>query len=279
MRRCLLRHQMGNFGAVDAPVGGVEEIQKLQGALVRMAAQVRAYQQSMRGYLGVVTAAQEDERKRLARELHDETIQDLIALKQRVQMARRKAAADPAALDGRLAELQAMLETTMEEVRRFSRALRPIYLEEAGLVAALEALARDAAQHGVSRGAAQQAQPGGAAQEALQVAFEMEGEPCRLAPDAELALYRIVQEALHNVARHAQASNVQVGVEFNDGVTIRVQDDGVGFAVPAHVSDLAAAGHYGLMGMQERAQLVGAQLAVGSWPGMGTTIEVHWHPD
>jgi signal transduction histidine kinase len=250
----------GDFQAVDAPVGGVEEIQKLQGALARMAAQIRAYQQSMRGYLGVVTAAQEDERKRLARELHDETIQDLIALKQRVQMARRKAAGDPAVLDARLAELQAMLETTMDDVRRFSQALRPIYLEEAGLVAALEALARDAGQDG------------------LQVAFKAEGEPRRLAPEAELALYRIVQEALHNTARHAQASNIQVGVEFNDGVTIRVQDDGLGFVAPARVSDLATAGHYGLMGMQERAQLVGAQLVVRSRPGMGTTIEVHWRP-
>jgi signal transduction histidine kinase len=251
----------GDFRAIEAPVGGIEEIGKLQEALARMAAQIQAYQASMRGYLGVVTAAQEDERKRLARELHDETVQDLIALKQRVQMARRKAARDPASLEPRLAELQTMLETTMDEVRRFSQALRPIYLEEAGLVAALEALAHDAGQ------------------DTLRVTFEAEGEPRRLAPETELALYRIVQEALHNAARHAQASNVRVGVEFNQGLTIRVQDDGIGFVAPQRLSDLAVSGHYGLMGMQERAQLVGAQFAIRSRPGMGTTIEVLWGPD
>jgi signal transduction histidine kinase len=247
----------GDFEAIHTPAGGIEEIQKLQEALARMATQIQSYQQSMRGYLGAVTAAQEDERKRLARELHDETIQDLIALKQRVQMARRKAAPDPVALDARLAELQAMLETTMDEVRRFSRALRPVYLEEAGLVAALEALARDANQ------------------DTWTVTFAVEGVVRRLTPEAELALYRIAQEALHNAARHAQASNVRVSVQFDAGVVIRVRDDGVGFVPPQRMSDLAASGHYGLMGMQERAQLVGAQLAVRSRPGMGTTIEAH----
>jgi signal transduction histidine kinase len=148
----------------------------------------------------------------------------------------------------------------MEEVRRFSRALRPIYLEEAGLVAALEALTRDAGQDGT------------------ETTFEVRGDVQRLAPEVELALYRIVQEALHNVARHAQASAVRVGAEFQDGVMISVQDDGVGFAVPQRVDTLAEAGHFGLMGMHERAQLVGAHLAVRSRPGKGTTIEVHWRP-
>ncbi|MCL7453075.1 MAG: histidine kinase [Anaerolineae bacterium] len=250
----------GDFEAVTTPVGGIQEIQELQGALTRMAAQIRAYQQSMRGFLGAVTAAQEDERKRLARELHDETVQDLIALKQRVQMARRKAAHEPGDLDERFAELQAMLESTMDEVRRFSRALRPIYLEEAGLVAALEALARDANQ------------------DALQVMYEVEGQVRRLAPDTELALYRIVQEALHNAVRHAQASNVHISLTFEDDVAVQVRDDGTGFVPPQRVSDLVEAGHYGLMGMHERAQLVGAHLVIRSHPGAGTTIEAHVHP-
>jgi signal transduction histidine kinase len=250
----------GDFSEVDAPVGGIEEIQELQRALAQMAAQISAYQQSMRNLLGSVTAAQEEERKRLARELHDETMQDLIALKQRVQMARRKAADEPGALDERLAELQAMLESTMDEVRRFSRALRPIYLEEAGLVAALEALAREANQ------------------DALRVAFEVEGQVRRLGPETELALYRIAQEALHNAVRHAQASNIHIGLAFDDDIALRVQDDGAGFVPPQRASDLVEAGHYGLMGMHERAQLVGAHLVILSRPGAGTTIEAHVHP-
>jgi len=247
----------GDFDAIAAPVGGIEEVQELQKALTRMAAQVRAYQTSMRGYLGAVTAAQEDERKRLARELHDDTVQSLIALKQRVQSARRKVKSDPSALDAQLAGLQEMLETTLDEVRRFSRALRPIYLEEAGLVAALETLAHD-----MSR-------------DDLRATFDLKGEPRRLAPDTELALYRIVQEALNNVAKHARASSVCVIAEFTpDDLALHVQDNGAGFTVPERAGELVSAGHYGLMGMQERAQLIGARLAIHSRPGEGTQVEV-----
>jgi signal transduction histidine kinase len=247
----------GDFDAVSTSAGGIEEIQELQKALARMAAQVRAYQQSMRGYLGAVTAAQEDERKRLARELHDDTVQSLIALKQRVQVMRRKSPGDPSALDMQLDELQGIIETTMDEVRRFSRALRPIYLEEAGLVTALETLARDTSRKDFS------------------VAFEAQGQVRRLTPETELTMYRIVQEALNNAVRHARASSARVSAGFTDGdVTLCVKDDGIGFAVPERVGDLVAAGHYGLMGMQERAQLIGATLTIRSQSGEGTTVKV-----
>jgi len=246
----------GKFDAVEAPVGGIEEIRELQKAVRHMATQIRNYQQGMQDYLGAITTAQEEERKRLARELHDEAIQGLVVLVQRVQMARRNLARDPDAVGAQLAEVQSLLEAIMDDVRRFSRALRPIYLEEAGLVAALEGVATDAEQRG------------------LEVRLDVEGEPWRLPPDAELALYRIVQEALSNVARHAQASRVQVRLAYDQDVTIRVQDDGRGFTANQRVTDLAAAGHYGLMGMQERAQLVGAHLTVASQPGAGTTVQV-----
>ena len=247
----------GDFDAVSAPVGGIEEIRELQKAIVRMAAQIQAYQQSMHDYLGAITAAQEDERKRLARELHDDTVQNLVAMTQRVQSARRKIGQDPGVVEGQLAELQALLETTMDGLRRFSRALRPIYLEEAGLVAALEALARDTSQNGVV------------------TAFEVRGDACRLAPETELALYRIVQESLNNVTRHSGAEKARVVVEFaGPQVVIRVEDEGAGFGVPERVTDLAEAGHYGLMGMQERAELVGARLTVRSQVGRGTTVQV-----
>ena len=145
----------------------------------------------------------------------------------------------------------------MDDLRRFSRALRPIYLEEAGLVSALEALARDTSQSGVV------------------TAFEVRGDPRRLAPEKELALYLIVQEAHDNVKNHSGAARARLTVEFSGPqVVIRVEDDGAGFAVPERVTDLAEAGHYGLMGMQERAQLAGARLSVESHAGHGTTIQV-----
>jgi signal transduction histidine kinase len=246
----------GDFQAVSEPVGGIEEIEELQKALAHMAAQIRTYQQSIQSYLDAVTTAQEDERKRVARELHDETVQDLIALKQMVQTARRKPAPDGAALDTQWAELQAMIDTTMDEVRRFTRALRPMYLEEAGLVAALETLARDTNRS------------------SLHVDLEAVGDVRRLPPETELALYRIVQEALNNAVRHARASKAMVRVSFAEQeLRLLIQDDGSGFDPPERLSDLVQEGHYGLMGMQERARLVGARLTIRSGDE-GTLVEV-----
>jgi signal transduction histidine kinase len=246
----------GDFQAVTLPVGGIEEIRELQRAVARMAGEIHDYQQSIRGYLDAVTTAQEEERKRVARELHDETVQDLVAIKQRVQIARRRPEVNAASLEAEWAELQAMIDTTTDEVRRFTRALRPIYLEEAGLVAALETLARDTNRS------------------TLEVGFRVVGEPQRLPPETELALYRVVQAALTNVVSHARASSADVRVAFSqDALEICVQDDGVGFRPPERVNDLVLEGHYGLMGMQERARLVGAHLAIHSG-GEGTLVEV-----
>ncbi len=247
----------GNFAAIAEPIHGIREVEELQQALARMAGQIKNYQQSLREYVGALTTAQEDERGRLARELHDETVQSLIALKQRVQVARRKASGDQAGNDARLGQLQDMIQATIDEVRRFSQALRPIYLEEAGLVPALRALARNIGQAG------------------MPVAFEVEGEPRRLPPEIELALYRITQEALNNVVKHARATRAAVQVRFSGNeLAIQVQDNGAGFVVPEHLSTLAGAGHYGLMGIQERAELAGARVRIDSHPGQGTIITV-----
>lgn len=252
----------GDWQSIEQPVGGIEEVVALQRTLAHMAQQVRRAREALEGYIADITAAQEEERKRLARELHDQTIQSLVALNQRVQMARRALAHDPARADEKLAELQALLMETVAEVRRFSQALRPIYLEELGLVPALEMLARDS-QAGT----------------AMQVTFETVGTLRRLPPAAELAIYRIVQEALNNAARHAQARAAHVRVAFDGpGLLVQVSDDGVGFVVPEQVSELAARGHFGLMGMHERAQLIGAHLAVRSQPAQGTTVEIRYVP-
>lgn len=252
----------GDWQSIEQPVGGIREVTELQHTLAHMAQQVRRAREALEGYIADITAAQEEERKRLARELHDQTIQSLVALNQRVQMARRALAHDPARADEKLAELQSLLAETVAEVRRFSQALRPIYLEELGLVPALEMLAREC-QAGTT----------------MQVTFETVGMPRRLPPAAELAVYRIVQEALNNAARHAQARAAHVRVVFDDPeLVVQVSDDGIGFVVPEQVSELAARGHFGLMGMHERAQLIGAHLAVRSQPGQGTIVEIRYAP-
>ncbi len=248
----------GRYEAIETPVGGIAEIQHLQAELARMAEKVKAAQQNLRGYLGAITAGQEDERRRLARELHDGTIQSLIALDQRVQLAQHalKKEASPAA--ERVGEVRQMTAKLMEEVRRVIRALRPIYLEDLGLLPALEMLVQDT-----------QTTAG------IPATFTVDGQPRRLTAAQEIALYRIVQEALNNAARYAGAQAIHVQVAFPAGaLMVLVHDNGRGFMAPERVSDLAASGHYGLMGMQERAELIGAQLSIQSALGAGTTIEV-----
>lgn len=248
----------GDFTAIEQSVGGIGEIASLQQTLARMARQIRAYQDSIRRYLGALTQGQEDERRRLARELHDDTVQSLIALDQRVQLAQHAVKTGAPDTTERLAEVRRLTASLIEEVRRVIRALRPIYLEDLGLLTALEMLTQDVEKAIGIRGT-----------------FASEGAAVRLRPQHEIAVYRIVQEALNNVARHAEARAVRVEASFTAGaLVVRVRDDGKGFTAPKQTSDLASSGHYGLLGMQERAELIGARLSIQSAPGAGALVEL-----
>ena len=246
----------GNFKAIEQPVGGIAEIQHLQDELIHMAHKVQEAQQSLHGYIGAITVAQEDERRRLARELHDDTLQALIALKQRVQLVQLKQNEKPTIQA--LAELETMIEQAINDLRRLTRALRPIYLEDLGLVAALEMLARETGQA-----------------MKLTVEFQHQGVEKRLDPAIELAFYRIAQEALSNVTRHALASRASLSITFtSQAIAMRVTDDGIGFEVPKSPAEFAPSGHYGLLGLHERAELIGAKLVIQSSPGKGTVVMV-----
>ncbi|HFD40060.1 MAG TPA: HAMP domain-containing protein, partial [Anaerolineae bacterium] len=159
----------GDFEAIGAPVGGVAEIEDLRRTLDHMARRIQSYQRGMHDYIAAMTQGQEEERKRLARELHDDTVQSLIALNQQVEMAHKRLTADPAGAAERLARVQAMLTETIEGVRRFSRDLRPIYLEDLGFLPALEMLVREADRR-----------------EGLSVRLTVSGPVRRLPPDLEL---------------------------------------------------------------------------------------------
>lgn len=246
----------GEFGAIEQPVGGITEIRRLQAELIHMARKVKAAQQSLHSYIGAITAGQEEERRRLARELHDDTIQSLIALKQRVQLA--QLATKNGSSKASLTEVVSLTEQTIENVRRQTRALRPIYLEDLGLVTALEMLARETSQ---------------AAN--IPVAFHRQGTEKRLNPNVELALYRMAQEALNNINRHAQASQSELKISFTpQDVTLQVCDDGKGFEVPKSPAEFAPSGHFGLLGLHERAELIGADLEIRSSSGQGTCLTV-----
>ncbi len=249
----------GDFDAVAEPLEGIAEIRQLQQTLAWMTRRLQAAQQALQGYIGAITRAQEDERRRLARELHDETIQELIALDHRVQFLSMESDNDQGGDYAR--ELQALhhaIQHAIQGVRRTTRALRPIYLEDLGLAPAVEMLTKDIE-----------------AEVGIPVRFSLEGTPRRLDPEVELALYRIVQEALNNIARHARATQVEVRLDFEASrVIATIQDDGVGFELPRGSTSLATLGHYGMIGMQERADLVGGRLEINSVPGEGTTVTV-----
>lgn len=246
----------GDFGALEDPVGGIQEIRSLQEALSYMARRLRDAQQGLRDYIGAMTRGQEEERRRLARELHDDTLQALIALKQRAQLA--SLAAGDAPKDQGIAELEGLADQTIQNLRRLTRGLRPVYLEDLGLVTALEMLARE-----VEAGSP------------LQVTFQGSGAETRLGSTVELALYRIAQEALTNAVHHAGAGQAVLSIEFDEnGVRLQVRDDGAGFQVPQSPAEFSHGGHFGLLGMYERAEMIGARLAVESQPGVGTKVTV-----
>lgn len=245
----------GDFNAIKESVGGISEVRHLQMELMEMARKVQTAQEGLHDYIAAITSAQEEERMRLARELHDDTIQAVIALKQRVQLAHKSVKTESG--HQALRELETLAEQTIENLRRLTRALRPIYLEDLGLVTALEMLARETSQANH-----------------LEVDFYRSGRERRLPREVELALYRIAQEALNNVAHHAKARHTELHIAFDKEIELEVKDDGVGFSVPKSPADFAPSGHFGLLGMRERADLIGARLEVQSEAGRGTRLSV-----
>ena len=244
----------GDLKAIERPVGGVQEIQQLQNELVHLAHKVQDSQKSLHDYIGAINQGQEDERRRLARELHDETLQSLIALRQRIQLAQMKV--KKGKMQEALAELETLSSNSIEELRRLTRALRPITLEDFGLVAALKMLAEESRK------------------EELEVKFSLQGKEARLNPSVEMSLFRVVQEALSNVTRHAEATLARIELGFQPGsVSVQVSDNGKGFTPPRTPAEFAQAGHYGLLGMYERIELIGGKLSIQSQPG-GTTLVV-----
>jgi signal transduction histidine kinase len=245
----------GDFEAIRQPVGGIEEIRNLQTELVEMADKLKAAQQSLRSYIGAITAGVENERRSLARELHDDTIQALIALNQHIQLILMNS---PETQKGALSELQTLVQQSMTNLRRMIRGLRPIYLEDLGLVASLEMLVREIEQSAN-----------------IPITFTFRGSERRLAPQSEMSLYRMVQESLNNVIHHADAKHAWVELEFTDTeLSTQIRDDGNGFEVPTNPAEFPEKGHFGLLGLQERSELINAELNINSRPGKGTTISI-----
>jgi PAS domain S-box-containing protein len=252
-------HPFGALGAhTDVPRRfTVDDVNFLQGIASILAAAIarRRGEEAREHLLERALSAQEEERARIARELHDETGQALSAVLLGLKNLEHTGTVEQAhALAHRLRDLTAQ---TVRDVGRIARGLRPSSLDDLGLLPALQ-------RYGEEVGASHDLR--------VQISGD---EAARFPANVETTLYRIVQEALTNVARHAKARSADVIIQRTNGrVQVSVRDDGTGFNV---TSELAATGSrrgLGLMGMRERAGLLGGSLAISSRPGEGTIITV-----
>lgn len=197
--------------------------------------------------------AEEKERRRIGRELHDQAAQSLLALRLEMELIERELAGD---LRRRLRRARAIAERTTADLRRTIAALSPAVLERLGLAAALRQLVAAFAR-------AHPAEP----------TLRISGQPAGLSPAFQELVYRVAQECLHNVARHSQARHVRLLLFIADKrIRLRIADDGTGFAVGEASRPMS----FGLAGMKDRAALVDAALTVKSVPGRGTVVTLDW---
>ncbi len=224
-------------------------------ATTRVLAELQVAYERLGKLHGRLEAAKEEERRFLAHELHDELGQSLTALKLRLQLGSRALAAPPN--DG-TPEALALIDQLIARVRRISVDLRPPLLDEVGLGPALRLYLE-----------------GQAALSKVPIELEVQdGQRARLAPDMEIACFRVVQESITNALRHAAAGHIQVRVvRTADHVSLAIHDDGRGFD-PAAISGLDLAGHLGIVGMRERVRARAGLFRLTSRPGAGTDVEI-----
>ena len=226
--------------------------------IARDVTQEKQMRDSMRFYINEVTWSQENERNRIARELHDDTIQELMLLARELDELAATASGLGEDEKSRVSELWYHTNTITDGVRRLSQDLRPPTIDRLGLLSTLKWLARRTKEF-----------------TGTQVDVSSHGDQRRADPDSELLLFRVVQEAISNVWRHSEATSVQIAVEFReDEIKIAVSDNGRGFQVPEAMGSLAESGRLGLAGMQERARLLGGSVTLRSAPGEGTVVTV-----
>jgi two-component system, NarL family, sensor histidine kinase UhpB len=191
--------------------------------------------------------AQEQERQRLAQDLHDEVNQALTAVLLRLEATIQEA---PPALQEELRDTKRLAGQAMEQLLRLARRLRPAVLDDHGLMPALHTQVRDFSE-----------------QTGIRATFHPQGQPSRLSPEQQLAIYRVTQEGLSNIAQHASAQRVRVELSFVGRTVLRISDDGNGLA--RRRSD-----RLGMEGMRERALLAGGHLSIWSEEGAGTRVEL-----
>ena len=255
LKRTVDRVQEGDVEA-RVPVSSLadRDMQSLTEATNSMLDRLGEYRSRLRDVAVSAVNAAEEERRRISLELHDDASQRLAAILMRLRLARRLEEAE--AKDEVLDEVRRELVEAADELRLYAQGLRPPALDELGLGPAIESHVRHIADAATAP-----------------VVVNTEGVGRLESPEAELVLYRIVQEAITNALRHASADQIEVRVERRNGVVVAtVADDGVGFDVAAVMARTDGDTGLGLFGMSERAEYVGGQVAIESRVGEGTTV-------
>ena len=232
-----------------------ESLRKSEQHYSRLLEQSHRLQEQLRLLSRQLLAAQEEERKRISRELHDEIAQTLTGINVRLAALKTEATVNTKGLQKKITRTQRMVEKSVNIVHRFARELRPTLLDDLGLIPALHSFVKSFSK-----------------QTCIHIRLTVFAEVEKLDNAKRTVLYRVAQEALTNVARHAQASRVEVSIQKLPGAArMEIKDNGKSFQVD---SVLHAKGNkrLGLLGMRERVEMVGGSLRVESAPGQGTTI-------
>jgi signal transduction histidine kinase len=233
-----------------------EALKKSERHYTELLAQSDRLQDQLRLLSRQILSAQEDERKKISRELHDVIAQTLTGINVRLAALKKEAALNTTGIDRNIARTQRLVEKSVNLVHQFARELRPAVLDDLGLIPALHSFMK----HFTERTGVRTRLTAFAGVEQLD--------------KAKLTVFfRVAQEALNNVARHARASQAEVSIrKMPDGICLRIHDDGKSFEVK-RVIDSRSGNHLGLLGMRERLEMVGGKFSVESSPGNGTTIQ------
>lgn len=215
-------------------------------------------QENVRAYIQQITRAQEEERKRIARDLHDDVSPDILILIHKLDDLTPSPRLNVTELKQKVKGAREQAVKALEALRATAQGLRPRILDDLGLVAALDWIAEELEKD-----------------QKIQAKVEVTGLDRKLTPETQMVLFRIAQEALNNIRKHARATVVNIKVEGGpDTIRMTVMDNGVGFEAPSKIDGMVSAGRLGLMGMNERARLLNGNLQIKSAPGKGTELTV-----